>query len=97
MSEESRARKLRFIREEPWVARTLRGIRIGVAPKELHTWLWDWVEDVGRAMRSREMMVGFAASMGYYAILMALLSVVERLGVAPRLTRLLRVAARGYS
>jgi hypothetical protein len=86
-------RKLRFIREEPWIARTLREIRLTrLVPSDLRDWFWDWVEDVGAAMRSREMMVSFAASMGYYAIGLGLMSLLEALGIRPVLVKkLLRI------
>jgi hypothetical protein len=84
-------KKLRFIREEPWIARTFRTFRpVGIVPEDLHDWLWDWVEDVGAAMRSREMMVSFIVSMGYYAISIGLLSLLESLGLAPSITRLIK-------
>jgi hypothetical protein len=74
--------KLRFIRDEPWIARTLRTFRpLNVIPEDLHEWFWDWVEDVGTVMRSREMMVTTVASMAYYAILMSALSMLEVFGV----------------
>jgi len=75
---------VRFIRDEPWIARTLRNFRpLDIIPKDIHDWFWDWVEDVGAAMRSREMMVSFVASAGYYAIAMGMLTVLESLGVKP--------------
>jgi hypothetical protein len=84
-------KKLRFIREEPWIARTFRTFRpVGIVPEDLHNWLWDWVEDVGAAMRSREMMVSFMASIGYYAIGISLLSVLENLGLVPSIARLIK-------
>ena len=84
-------KKLRFIREEPWIARTFRTFRpVGIVPEDLHNWLWDWVEDVGAAMRSREMMVSFIASTGYYAIGISLLSVLENLGLVPSIARLIK-------
>jgi hypothetical protein len=76
--------KLRFIREEPWIARTLRTIRpLGIVPKDIHDWFWDWVEDVGAALRSREAMVSFAVSMGYYALVRSALMLLESFGVKP--------------
>jgi hypothetical protein len=82
-------RKLRFIREEPWIARTLREIRVTrLVPSDLRDWFWDWVEDVGTVMRSREMMVSFVASMGYYAISLVLISFLSAVGLTAR--RLLR-------
>jgi len=60
-------RKLRFIKEEPWIAQILRQLRfIGVVPEDLRNWFWDWVEDVGRVVRSREYMVSCIASGIYY-------------------------------
>jgi hypothetical protein len=96
VAEEERVerRKLRFIREDPWIARTLREIRLTrLVPSDLRDWFWDWVEDVGTVMRSREMMVSFIASMGYYAISLGLISLLEsllgiRLGVVRRLLRI---------
>lgn len=61
-------RKIRFIREEPIIAMTLRQYYFGVLPKDLHDWFWDWVQDVGAAMRSREYMVGMVASVAYYVL-----------------------------
>jgi hypothetical protein len=85
MAEEAKGRaRLRFIREEPWIARTLRTIKpLRIVPDELHDWLFDWVEDVGAVMRSREMMVGIAASIGYYAILMSLMRFLGATGLRP--------------
>jgi len=89
--------KLRFIREEPWIARTLRKFRpLRVVPKEIHDWLFDWAEDVGRVMRSREMMVSFVASMGYYAIAVGLISLLESIGLVPKVVeRVKRIVGRG--
>jgi hypothetical protein len=92
--ERAERRKLRFIREDPWIARTLREIRLTrLVPSDLRDWFWDWVEDVGTVMRSREMMVSFVASMGYYVIGLGLVSALEsllgiKLGVVRRLLRI---------
>jgi hypothetical protein len=84
VSEEKREAKLRFIKEEPWISQILRTFRpIGIIPEDLHNWFWDWVQDIGAAMRSRDMMVGFAASIGYYAIAVGLFSLLESVGVTP--------------
>ncbi len=80
--------RLKFIREEPWIARTLRTIRpLRIIPEDLHNWLFDWIEDIGLVMRSREMMVSFLASLGYYVVLLSLLSTMEATGVAPGLIK----------
>lgn len=71
MSEE---RRIRFIREEPWIAMALRQLYLGVLPADLHKWLWDWVQDVGAAARSREAMVGFAVTLLYHAAALALIT-----------------------
>jgi len=82
VSEEKKEAKLRFIKEEPWISQILRTFRpIGIIPEDLHNWFWDWVQDVGAAMRSRDMMVGFAVSVGYYAIAMGLFTLLESVGV----------------
>jgi hypothetical protein len=81
----SEEKKLRFIREEPWIAQTLRTFRpLKIVPEDLHDWFWDWVQDVGAAMRSREMMVGFVASMGYYALFLGIVNLLGRLGLVKR-------------
>lgn len=71
----SEIRKIRFIREEPVFAQSFRQFYLKILPQEIHEWAWDWVEDVGRVMRSREMMVSFVASGLYYVALVALLSI----------------------
>lgn len=70
--------KLRFLREEPVLALVLRKIDFKILPASLRTWALDWVEDVGRVMRSREMMVGTVASLAYYFIALGLISVFSR-------------------
>ena len=50
-------KRIRFIREEPVFAQSFRGIYFGLVSKELHDWFWDWVEDIGRTLRSREYML----------------------------------------
>ena len=93
MSEERK--KIRFIREEPWIAQTLRTFRpIGIIPEEIHTWVFDWLEDIGATMRSREMMVGFLASMGYYAIGVGLISLLESTGVMQSIVKTIRSIVR---
>jgi hypothetical protein len=88
LSEEKK--KLRFIREEPWIAQTLRTFRpLKIVPEDLHDWFWDWVQDVGAVMRSREMMVGFVASIGYYALALGLMNLFSRLGFTGLFKRLL--------
>jgi hypothetical protein len=70
---------LRFIREEPVLANTLRKIDFKILPTDIREWGLKWVEDVGRTMRSREMMVGFVASSLYYVVLMCLVSFIPAL------------------
>jgi hypothetical protein len=70
---------LRFIREEPVLANTLRKIDLKILPTDIREWGLKWVEDVGRTMRSREMMVGFVASSLYYVVLMCLVSFIPAL------------------
>ena len=70
---------LRFIREEPILANTLRKIDLKILPTDIREWALKWVEDVGRAMRSREMMVGFVASALYYVGLICLVSFIPAL------------------
>lgn len=62
-------RKIRFIREEPWIAMTLRQYYFKLLPRELHAWFWDWVQDVGTVMRSRSTMVNMVATATYYILL----------------------------
>jgi len=67
--------RLRFVSEEPKLAYALRKLDFKLLPVNVREWALGWVEDVGRAMRSREMMVGVLASAAYYVLLMGLLSV----------------------
>jgi predicted AAA+ superfamily ATPase len=46
--------KLRFISEQPVLAQTLRQLYLGILPKDIHTWAFDWFEDIGSIMRSRD-------------------------------------------
>jgi hypothetical protein len=64
-----RAKRLRFINEEPWIAKTARQIKlVKLMPQDLHDWFWSWVEDVGAIMRSRDLMAHYAATLIYRVI-----------------------------
>lgn len=72
----------RLISSEPKLAKTLEQINFGILPKDVRDWAIDWVRDVGVAVRSREMMVGYTVSLIYYAGLIVAISLLERfLGV----------------
>jgi len=93
MSEERK--KLRFIREEPWISRVLRTFRpLRIIPDEIHNWAFDWLEDIGSVMRNREMMAGFLASMGYYLIGIGLISLFENIGFSPNIIKRIKSAMR---
>jgi hypothetical protein len=73
-------KRTRFIREEPWIAQTLRTVKLlKFVPEELRDWFWDWVQDVEAMARSREMMVSFVVTMLYS---IAAAKLLELLGVA---------------
>jgi hypothetical protein len=46
--------KLRFISEKPVLAQTLRQLYLGILPKDIHNWAFDWFEDIGSILRSRD-------------------------------------------
>lgn len=72
--------KLRFVKEDPWIAKTLRQYRPAkVLPADLHEWFWDWIEDVGTMMRSREMMVSYVASLIYSLLELGILGALTTL------------------
>jgi len=81
----------RFISEEPRLAYVMKAVDLGLLPKDVKEWAVSWVEDVGRVVRSREMMVGFVASVIYYAGIVSVLSVVGKLGYGQRLPVLRKV------
>ena len=81
----------RFISEEPRLAYVMKAVDLGLLPKDVKEWATSWVEDVGRVVRSREMMVGFVASVIYYTGIITVLSVVEKLGYGQRLPVLRKV------
>jgi|GEM_PF-7103382 len=53
MSEQQR---IRFISEKPILAQTFRQLYLGILPKDLHKWAFDWAEDLGTIVRSRSFM-----------------------------------------
>lgn len=55
--------RIRFIKEEPVLARTLRAYYFGLMPKEIHEWAFDWWEDIGSIMRSRDFMAYTASQL----------------------------------
>jgi len=68
----------RLISSEPRLAKMLEQIDLGILPKDVREWAISWIRDVGTLVRSREMMVGFAASLVYYLGLVAVMHVLER-------------------
>jgi hypothetical protein len=56
----------RLISPEPRLAKILERIDLGILPKDVRNWAIGWIRDVGTLVRSRDMMVGFAASVVYY-------------------------------
>jgi len=80
--------EIHFIREDPWISQVLRTFRpLNIVPKEIHDWFWDLARDVGAVMRSREMIVYFIASLGYDLLKANLISLIEDLGIMPRIAR----------
>ncbi|HDN18282.1 MAG TPA: hypothetical protein ENF41_04395 [Candidatus Bathyarchaeota archaeon] len=65
-------KRIRFISEEPKLANILKRRKPIIIPDYLYMWSVQWIEDVGRVMRSREMMVSAVASALYYAGIMSL-------------------------
>jgi len=83
----------RLIASEPRLARILEQINLGILPEDVRDWAIGWVRDVGTLLRSREMMVGFVASLVYYFGLLAAVRYLEKLlglRVLDHLERLLR-------
>lgn len=68
----------RIISPEPVVALAFRKQKPIILPQELKDYMTDWGEDIGRAMRSREYMVGSLVSSVYYV---GFLSIIGRLPV----------------
>jgi hypothetical protein len=72
----------RLISPEPRLAKVFERVDFGILPRDVREWAIGWVRDVGALVRSREMMVGFAASLVYYVGLVAAVGFLERfLGV----------------
>jgi hypothetical protein len=67
----------RLISSEPRLAKALEQINLGVLPKDVRDWAISWVRDVGTLVRSRDMMVGFVASIAYYLSFLAALRFFE--------------------
>jgi len=83
-------KKIRFISPEPRLALALRRIPPIIAP-EIKDWWNSWLEDVGRVMRSRDMMVANVASMAYYAIFLLAFRTIPALREMKFVRELLRV------
>jgi len=77
---------IRFISEKPVLAEILEAVNLGFLPKDVREWAIGWIRDVGATVRSREMMVGFTASIIYYIGAISLIRMlgVERLTLFPR-------------
>jgi len=82
-------RRIRFISEYPWLGEALVRRRPVLLPKTLYLWAATWVRDVGAVMRSREMMVGMAATATYYALIMGLIRLFPAIAKGPIARRLL--------
>lgn len=83
--------KIRFISSEPKLGRIFRASKPLILPAELHDYVADWVEDVGAVMRSREMMVGQAASVIYYAVMLLVFNMIPFMSERRWLRTFLRV------
>jgi len=69
--------RLRFINEEPWIAKTARQIKlVKLMPQDLHDRFWSWIEDVGAVMRNRDLMVYYVAVLIYSVIVELITSLV---------------------
>lgn len=80
--------KLRIISPEPVLAQAFRKRKPFILPQELKNYATDWGEDIGRAMRSREYMVGSLVSSLYYVGFLSLIGKLpvptkERIGKRP--------------
>jgi len=85
---------VRFISSEPRLAQVLEAVDFGILPRDIREWAIGWMKDVGKVVRSREMMVGFAASLVYYAGLLSALSAMEKLGFSARLPLVRKLTGR---
>jgi len=72
---------IRFISEEPRLAKILERIDLSVLPRDIRVWAIAWLKDIGKAVRSREMIVGYLASSIHYAILLVAISLLEKRGI----------------
>jgi len=76
---------VRFVSSEPRLAQVLEAVDFGILPRDVREWAIGWMKDVGKVVRSREMMVGFVASLVYYTGFLSALSAMEKLGFNIRL------------
>jgi len=72
---------IRFISEEPRLAKILEHIDLNLLPRDIRVWAITWIKDVGKAVRSREMIAGYLASSIHYAILLTAISLLEKGGI----------------
>ena len=79
----SSVQQFRIISDKPRLAMVLREFDLGILPKDVREWAISWVEDVGTLVRSRDMMVGFAASLTYYIVAFTLMSMLKTKGLLP--------------
>lgn len=71
MNEEGK--EIRIISPEPVLALAFRKQKPIILPQDWKDYITKWGEDIGRAMRSREYMVGSIASSIYYVGFMAII------------------------
>jgi hypothetical protein len=76
---------VRFVSSEPRLAQVLEAVDFGILPRDVREWAIGWMKDVGKVVRSREMMVSFVASLVYYTGFLSALSAMEKLGFNIRL------------
>jgi len=88
---EGRDERIRFISPEPVLAQALRKRKPVILSEAGYKYVVDWVEDVGRVLRSRDMMVSMAASGVYSVILVGLFALVPGLREATLLKKAFKV------
>lgn len=82
-------KKMQFISSEPRVALRLREWRPVILPRDIYDWSVDWVEDIGRIMRSRSYIAGTAASYVAYGVMLLLFGMVPAIKSFPFVARVL--------
>jgi len=74
----------RLISDEPVLARTIRKSNLGILPTDIREWAISWAEDIGRTVRSREVMLSMITTLIYRVGLTRAIKIVEGFGITSK-------------